>query len=97
MNGEIGDPKELDNVEGGVEADEFSEDTVILEDIADDDLTDLSVELDVSQLVAKLDSTDVDDIRRRREIHRRLEEIRDQKETEEMLDSTFNFNMDDDL
>lgn len=97
MNGEIGDPKELDNVEGGVEADEFSEDTVILEDIADDDPDDLSVELDVSQLVAKLDSTDVDDIRRRREIHRRLEEIRDQKETEKMLDSTFNFNMDDDL
>ena len=97
MNGEIGELKELDNVEGGVEADEFSEETVILEDIEDDELTDLSVELDVSQLVAKLDSIDGDDVLRRREIHRRLEEIRDQKEAEKMIDSTFNFNLDDEL
>ena len=97
MNGEIGDPKDLDNVEDDIESDEFSDDTVVLEDIADDELTDLSVEADVNRLVTKLDSSDPDDVQRQREVHRRLEEIQDQKEAEENIDSTFNFNLDDDL
>ena len=38
-----------------------------------------------------------DDLKRRREIRRRLEEIREARESARDLDSTFNFNLDDDL
>jgi hypothetical protein len=97
MNDVTGDPDKTDNVGDDVVSNEFSDDTVVLEDIADDVVGDGSVELDVSQLVAKLDSTDDVEAEHKREIHRRLEELNDQKETEKNIDSTFNFNLDDDL
>ena len=97
MNGEIGDADKAVVVEDDVVSNEFSEDTVVLDDVLDDDPDDFSAELDVSQLVAKLDSSEDDELARKREIHRRLEELNDQKETEKNIDSTFNFNMDEDL
>ena len=97
MNGEIGDADKAVVVEDDVVSNEFSEDTVVLDDVLDDDPDDFSAELDVSQLVAKLDSSEDDETARKREIHRRLEELNDQKETEKNIDSTFNFNMDEDL
>ena len=97
MNDVTGDPDKVDSVGDDVVANEFSEDTVVLEEIADDVSGDASAELDVSQLVAKLDSADDADADHKRATHRRLEELQDQKESEKNIDSTFNFNMDDDL
>ena len=67
---------------------------VITED--DDDIVsgDTTVEMDIEKLVAKLDASDEEDVHRRAEIRRKLEELREQREQE--LDSTFNFNFDDD-
>ncbi len=97
MNEEIKTPETADDGDDDIVSNEFSEDTIVLEDVADDDVADPSIELDVSRLVAKLDSKDVADVRHKREIHRRLEELQDQKEKAENIDSTFDFNMDDDL
>ena len=97
MNDVTGDPDKVDSVGDDVVSNEFSEETVVLEDIADDGIGDVSAELDVSRLVAKLDAMDDTDANHKREIHRRLEELNDQKETEKNIDSTFNFNLDDDL
>jgi hypothetical protein len=97
VNDVTGDPDKVDSVGNDVVSNEFSDDTVVLEDIADDVVGDASAELDVSRLVAKLDSTDDADAEHKREIHRRLEELNDQKEKEKNIDSTFNFNLDDDL
>jgi len=97
MNGEISNLKKVDDVDDDLLSDEFSEETVVLSDIADDDVGDLSVELDVSQLVAKLESADGTALQEKREIHKRLEALKDQKEVEKNIDSTFNFNMDEDL
>ena len=102
MNDVTGDPDKTDSVGDDVVSNEFSEDTVVLEDIADDVIGDASIgdasaELDVSRIVAKLDLTDDADAEHKREIHRRLEELNDQKEKEKNIDSTFNFNLDDDL
>ena len=97
MNEEIKTPETADDGDDDIVSNEFSEDTIVLEDVADDDVADPSVELDISRLVAKLDSKDVADVRHKREIHRRLEELQDQKEKAENIDSTFDFNMDDDL
>ena len=96
MNGEKDDiVEEAEDVED-VEENAAPEDTVVLtEDLEDiGDLADTS-ELDVDKIVAKMDKAD--DAQHKKDVHRRLEELADKKREEEELDSTFNFNLDDDL
>jgi len=98
MNGEAGNGDKKSVVEEGVELDEVSEDTVVMEDVADiDNVGDLSVEIDVEELVSKIETIEGDEAEHMREIHRRLEKINDQREVDEELDNTYNFNIDDDL
>lgn len=96
MNGEKDDIEETVDEETPV--DEASDDTltstvVITEDGADDAVGDTTIEMDIEKLVAKLDASDSEDVHRRAEIRRKLEELREQRERE--LDSTFNFNLDE--
>jgi len=96
MNGEIGEPKKPDDVEDDIESSEPVEDTVVLDATAyDDNVGDISVEIDVTALVEKIESTDGDV--EKREVRRRLEKLREQKEAEKDIDSTYNFNLEDDL
>lgn len=91
MNGEIIDNEELDDV-----AEDVAEDV----ELDDDDLAnvgDLSVEINVDELVAKIEADDDDDAAGKKEVHRRMEELNEQRKVEEDVDSTFNFNLDDDL
>jgi len=97
MNGGITDDSDVpedDLAEDQAAGEEVSE-TDILTDLDDDNIGDLSVELNVEELVAKLEATDDTMVRQKREIRRRLEEVRAQKEAE--LDSTYNINLDEDL
>ena len=88
-------PDETDLEENGDESldDEASEDE--MPDIGGDTLIDVSGELQVEELVAKLESYDPDEVAHRREVRRRLEEISERRSQD--LDSTFNFDLDDDL
>ena len=99
MTGKLGDEIESDDLE--VDFDDSSDDTIVIEDDDDDEdddnIGDLSVELNVEELVAKLEATDDDDLGRKREIRRRLDELREQREAEKDIDSTYNFNLDDDI
>ena len=98
MIGEEGKSKVTDDDDFDV--DDASEETIVIADDDDEDndnVGDLSVELNVEELVAKLEATDSDDVQRRRQIRRRLEELREQHEAEKELDSTYKFNLDDDL
>ncbi len=102
MNGEIGNGEKDDDVTEDVESIDSigaSEDTVVLsEDMADlDNVGDTSVELEVEKLVAKIESGDGDAEESEKEVHRRIEELNDRRAAEEELDSTFNFNLDEDL
>jgi hypothetical protein len=101
MNGEAGNGDKKSVVEEGVELDEASEDTVVMEDVADiDNVGDISVEIDVEELVSKIEAIEGDEgdeAEHMREVHRRLEKINDQREVDEELDDTYNFNIDDDL
>lgn len=92
MNG--GKDEIEDVAEDEVSEEELSEADVLAE-VDDDNVGDLSVELNVQELIAKLEATEDDDVHRRAEIRRRLEELHEQRE--EQLDSTFNFNLDDDV
>ena len=83
MNGDIDE-----NEEQGV--DEESGDDIV-EGVHEETV----VDADVEQLVARIDKTDVDDAAQQRETRRRLEELREKREKD--LDSTFNFNLDEEL
>lgn len=91
MNGEIDDIETTPEDE--VVEEELTE-TIVLTETDDDDDGDLSTEINVEKLLAKLESSDSDDVHRRAEIRHRLEELREQRESE--LDSTFNISFDDD-
>lgn len=93
MNGDVNDEGRTDDFDDDVEEVDVSEDTAVFEDI--DNIGDLSVEINVEELVAKLESTAADDVGRKRAIRNRLDELREQKDPE--LDSTYNFNLDDEL
>ncbi len=93
----MGDKDIGESIDDEDDFEDSSEDTVVMSDDDDgDDNVDLTSELNVEELVAKLEATDSDDLARRRLIRRRLEELREQREAERDLDSTYNFNFDDD-
>lgn len=96
MIGNIKDDIPVDEVDEDLEDDDLDEDDDV-EDMDDDNVGDISVEINVEELVAKLEATDSDDVARRREIRRRLEELEDMRRANKDLDSTFNFDLDDEL
>jgi hypothetical protein len=90
-----GDNGEKDEVKP-TETDEIRDEDIspdAMPDIGGDTVLDVSGELQA--LVDKLDKGDPDEAAHKREVHRRLEELRDKKD--EDLDSTYNFNMDEDI
>ncbi len=96
MIGDIKDDIPVDELDDDIEDDDLNDDDDV-EDIDDDNVGDISVEINVEELVAKLEATNSDDVARKREIRRRLEELEEMRRSNEDLDSTFNFNLDDDL
>jgi len=84
------DETDLDETDDVLEED-ISPDA--MPDIGGDTILDVSGELEA--LVEKLDKDDPDVAAHKREVHRRLEELRDKQQDD--LDSTYNFNMDEDI
>ena len=82
MNSEAGDLKEsmeetdIDDSEFETEA-EMPEETVVLDELAmaTDNVGDVSVEINVEELVAKIEAEEDKDAARKKEIRRRLEEV----------------------
>ena len=89
MNTEMGDGS------GDVDDRDDDEDIVVSDD--GEDVSNLTGEVNVEELVAKLESTPKDDLDQQRQIRRRLDELRDEQDALKDLDSTYNFNLDDDL
>ena len=95
-NTDVDDVDDVDDesVEDVLEDDDTSSDD--MPDIGGDTLVDISAEINVEELVAMLEaSTDPAEAAHRREVRKRLEELREQRDID--LDSTFNFNLDDDI
>lgn len=97
MNEENGEQLSDDEVavETDSKNDDIDDDVDVAADV--DNVGDISVEINVEELIAKLEATDDDNVARKREIRGRLEELREQREADSALDSTYNFNLDDDL
>lgn len=84
------------DLEDNVESQADSEDVVVADDDGNDNVGDMSVEINVEELVAKIESDDASETARKREVRRRLEELEEKQRTAKELDSTYNFNLDDD-
>ena len=92
MNGENSD---IDNGTGDVASEEEISEADVIAEVGDDNVGDISVELNVEELVAKIESESDEKLTEKREVRRKLDEINEQHDKE--LDSTYNFNLDDDL
>ncbi len=101
MIGNIKDDIPVDELDDDIEDDDLGDDDLDddddIEDMDEDNVGDISVEINVEELVAKLEATDSDDVARKREIRRRLDELEETRRTNADLDSTFNFDLDDEL
>ena len=92
------DPKTREDAVGGDEAasdEETSfndEETVVLaESDFTDNVGDVSVEINVEELVSKIEEEQTDDAKRKKEIRRRLEEVAESKD----FDDTYAVDFDD--
>ncbi len=83
MNIETGDPKqsiedtEIDDNEVEAEAESSENTTVVLDETGTltDNVGDVSVEINVEELIADIEATDDKDAARKKKIRRRLEEV----------------------
>ena len=92
-NGER-DDLDLDDVDDDLDDDQDDDDSSDdMPDIGGDTIIDVAGELET--LVDKFEKADPGEIAHKREIRRRLEEIAERRNLD--LDSTFNFDLDDDL
>ncbi len=100
MNGDVDNGDKENAVdEDELEQVDSSEETIVLsEDAADiDTVGDFTGEIAVEKLVAKMESGEVEAEDKEKEVHRRIEELNEKRIVDDELDSTYNFNIDDDL
>lgn len=62
--------------------------------VEDDNVGDISVEINVEELVAKIEASDTEDAEKAT-IRKQLDKLREQQDSE--LNTTYNFDLDDDL
>jgi hypothetical protein len=96
MNGVNGSEENTVDIDEDIELKSESEDTVVLD--ADDDIDnvgDISVEINVEELVAKIESDENSDSDHKREIRQRLDKLNEERDQND--EGTFNFNLDEDL
>lgn len=91
MSGEIEEPGDKDEEDEAVSEAVADGDVVVDTDI--DNVGDLSVEINVEELVAEIESTDAMESVEKAKVRKKLDEIREEHEDE--LDSTYNFDLDD--
>jgi hypothetical protein len=85
----------VDSDEDELQSDGEHESTIVMNTDDDDDIAvDISQELNVDELVAKLDASDEVDAERKRAVKRRLERLAEKRDMD--LDSTYNFNLAED-
>ena len=92
MTGDNKEPQDENEDEGAVA--EAVADGDIVVDTDDDNVGDLSVELNVEELVAEIESADSEEAAAKVDVRKKLDEVREQQLDD--LDSTYNFKLDDD-
>ncbi len=104
MQTEMGDTDKVDDAEVAVDEElsedlfeETPEETVVMPETTNsDNVGDVSVEINVEELVAELESSHGDDAHKKEEIRRRLDEIQEQKRATQETGDTYNIDLDAD-
>ncbi len=99
MNSEIGDPKasvdetEIDDNETEADAEDSEGTTVVLDETGalTDNVGDVSVEINVEELIADIESSEDKDAARKKEIRQRLEDVVE----EQAFEDTYAIDVDD--
>lgn len=95
MHTEMGDRDKAEDAEVAVD-EEITEETVVLTETGvTDNVGDVSVEINVEELVAEIEASQGDDTHMKNEIRKRLEEIQEQRTAEKELDNTFDIDLDE--
>ena len=93
MHTEMGDRDKAEDAEVDVD-EEITEETVVLTETGvTDNVGDVSVEINVEELVAEIEASQGDDAHMKMEIRKRLEEIQEQKVAAKELDNTFDIDL----
>ncbi len=101
MHTEMGDRDKAEDAEDAEDAEvavdeEITEETVVLTETgATDNVGDVSVEINVEELVAEIEASQGDDAHMKMEIRKRLEEIQEQKAASKEIDNTFDIDLDE--
>lgn len=97
MHGDSNKPEKEDVVDEETETDvEDDEEDFADEGDESDNVGDVSVEINVEELIAEIESAHDTEAARRREVRRRLEEIQEQKQALRDMEDTFMSYLDDD-
>jgi predicted FMN-binding regulatory protein PaiB len=79
------------------EVEDIPDDTIVFSTTkGSDNVGDVSVEINVEELIREFETSQNDEAARRKEIRRRLEEIREQREAMRELEDTFSGELEDD-
>ncbi len=95
MHTEMGDRDKAEDAEVDID-EEITEETVVLTETGvTDNVGDVSVEINVEELVAEIEASQGDDAHMKMEIRKRLEKIQEQKAAEKELDNTFDIDLEE--
>jgi chaperonin cofactor prefoldin len=97
---ELADGEDFVEAEDDVAIDEeedVPDDTIVFSTAkGSDNVGDVSVEINVEELIKEFETSESDEAARKKEIRRRLEEIREQREAMKELEDTFSGELGDD-
>ncbi|MCZ6810020.1 MAG: hypothetical protein O7D92_09705 [Proteobacteria bacterium] len=95
MHTEMGDRDKAEDAEVDID-EEVTEETVVLTETGvTDNVGDVSVEINVEELVAEIEASQGDDARMKHEIRKRLDEIQEEKAAAKELDNTFDIDLEE--
>ncbi len=95
MHTEMGDRDKAEDAEVDVD-EEITEETVVLTETGvTDNVGDVSVEINVEELVGEMEASHGDDAHMKHEIRKRLDEIQEQKAAAKELDNTFDIDLEE--
>lgn len=95
MHTEMGDRDKAEDAEVDID-EEITEETVVLTETGvTDNVGDVSVEINVEELVAEIEASQGDDAHMKMEIRKRLDEIQEQKAAAKELDNTFDIDLEE--
>ena len=97
MHTEVGDPGKIPDEEQVEDVEEeLPEETVVLsEAVSTDNVGDVSVEINVEELIAEVEASQDSDSEKRKEVRQRLDEIQSEKEAMKDLDDTYAIDLND--